>query len=190
VAPLVSAPAQAQVSTNHSSDTAISACTHLIQSGNETPANLASVYNNRGQGYDNKGEHGLAIADYNKALELEPNLAAAYSNRGNAHEYKGEHDLKFDGGVFLFSWPSHQRFLDYLSDRETVDLAAGHLKDFVEKIVAETRVTKIHFVAHSPSGRELQSTSDLERSGVMRRMATRRFARSGPGVSILRNCSP
>jgi esterase/lipase superfamily enzyme len=59
------------------------------------------------------------------------------------------YDLKFDGGVFLFSWPSHQRFLDYFSDRETVDLAAEHLKDFVEKIVAETKATKIHFVAHS-----------------------------------------
>jgi esterase/lipase superfamily enzyme/Tfp pilus assembly protein PilF len=59
------------------------------------------------------------------------------------------YDLKFDGGVFLFSWPSHQRFQDYLSDRETVDLAAEHLKDFVEKIIAETKITKIHFIAHS-----------------------------------------
>jgi esterase/lipase superfamily enzyme/tetratricopeptide (TPR) repeat protein len=59
------------------------------------------------------------------------------------------YDLEFDGGVFVFSWPSHQRFLDYFSDRETVDLAADHFKDFLERIVAETKATKIHFVAHS-----------------------------------------
>jgi len=39
--------------------------------------------------------------------------------------------------------------MDYLDDRETVDLAAGHLEEFLSKIVAETKVGKIHFLAHS-----------------------------------------
>jgi esterase/lipase superfamily enzyme/Tfp pilus assembly protein PilF len=59
------------------------------------------------------------------------------------------YDIKFDGGTFLFSWPSRERLWGYLSDSDTVQLAADHLKEFLEKIVAETKVTKIHFVAHS-----------------------------------------
>jgi esterase/lipase superfamily enzyme/Tfp pilus assembly protein PilF len=59
------------------------------------------------------------------------------------------HDIGFDGGVFLFSWPSRGRFMDYLSDRETVDLAADHLREFIEKIGHDLPIKKIHFVAHS-----------------------------------------
>ena len=59
------------------------------------------------------------------------------------------YDIKFDGGTFLFSWPSRGRLMDYFSDRETVDIAAEHLREFLEKIVGESKVTKIYFVAHS-----------------------------------------
>ena len=59
------------------------------------------------------------------------------------------HDIHFHGPTFLFSWPSSGELIDYGEDRETVDLAARHFKEFLEKIVAETKVTKIHFVAHS-----------------------------------------
>jgi esterase/lipase superfamily enzyme/Tfp pilus assembly protein PilF len=59
------------------------------------------------------------------------------------------YDVKFDGATFLFSWPSRESLWAYLSDRDTVDIAADHLRDFLSKIVAETKVEKIHFVAHS-----------------------------------------
>ena len=59
------------------------------------------------------------------------------------------YDIKFDGVTFLFSWPSRGRLMDYFSDRESVDLAAEHLREFLEKIVGETKAAKIHFVAHS-----------------------------------------
>jgi tetratricopeptide (TPR) repeat protein len=59
------------------------------------------------------------------------------------------YDIKFDGGVFLFSWPSRGSLLGYLADRETVALPPDHFRDFIENIVAQTKVTKIHFVAHS-----------------------------------------
>jgi esterase/lipase superfamily enzyme/Flp pilus assembly protein TadD len=59
------------------------------------------------------------------------------------------YDLEFDGGTFLFSWPSRNRLVDYFDDSDTVDLAADHLEEFLEKVVAETKATKIHFVAHS-----------------------------------------
>ena len=57
-------------------------------------------------------------------------------------------DLKFDGSVFLFSWPARGQFIDYLTDSDTVDSAADHLEEFLLKI-ADLQPSKIHFIAHS-----------------------------------------
>lgn len=59
------------------------------------------------------------------------------------------HDIKFDGGTFLFSWPSRETVKDYFTDRETVDIAAEDFQIFLEKIVAKTNARKVHFIAHS-----------------------------------------
>ena len=49
-------------------------------------------YNNRGIGYSERGEHDLAIKDFDKAIELKPGYAFAYNNRGAVYRDKGEHD--------------------------------------------------------------------------------------------------
>jgi len=59
------------------------------------------------------------------------------------------YDLNFDGAPFLFSWPSRGSLWSYWYDRESAGLAVNHLKEFLEKIVAETKATKIHLIAHS-----------------------------------------
>jgi len=59
------------------------------------------------------------------------------------------YDLNFDGAPFLFSWPSRGSLWSYWYDRESAGLAVNHLKEFLEKIVAETKGTKIHLIAHS-----------------------------------------
>lgn len=56
------------------------------------PSMDAEAYYNRGIAYDNKGEYDRAIADYNKALEINPRHAGAYNNRGLAYYSKGEYD--------------------------------------------------------------------------------------------------
>ena len=54
---------------------------------------LAAVaYNNRGFAYDNRGGEGdydQAIADYTKAIRLDPEHAVAYNNRGFAYRNRG-----------------------------------------------------------------------------------------------------
>ena len=50
-------------------------------------------YNNRGIDYGEKGEHDLAIKDFDKAIELKPDYALAYNNRGAVYRSKGEYDL-------------------------------------------------------------------------------------------------
>ena len=54
------------------------------------PREDASAYYNRGNAKDDKGDLDGAIADYNRAIELDPKLAIAYNNRGNAEKAKGD----------------------------------------------------------------------------------------------------
>jgi esterase/lipase superfamily enzyme/Tfp pilus assembly protein PilF len=59
------------------------------------------------------------------------------------------YDLNFDGAAFLFSWPSRGQLFGYLADRDEVDLAAEHLKQFLKNIVLAGKASKVHLVAHS-----------------------------------------
>jgi len=59
------------------------------------------------------------------------------------------YDLGFDGPVFAFSWPSRERFLSYMGDRESAQLSADGLREFIETVVAETKAKRIHIIAHS-----------------------------------------
>ena len=52
-----------------------------------------------GGAYSDKGKFDLAIADYKKALEINPKSAEAYNNRGNAYFSKG----KFDQAIADFN---------------------------------------------------------------------------------------
>lgn len=50
------------------------------------------AYYNRGIAYDEKGQHNKAIADFTKAVELNPKFAGAYNNRAVACYIKGEYE--------------------------------------------------------------------------------------------------
>jgi len=72
------------LSTDH--DRAIRGCTHIIERGEqETLKNRAVAYFRRGLAYYERGEHDRAIADYTKAISLDPNLAGVYLSRGLAY---------------------------------------------------------------------------------------------------------
>lgn len=53
---------------------------------------LATRYNNRGIAYGNIGDYDKAIADHNKAIELDPTFAKAYNNRGLDYVNKKDND--------------------------------------------------------------------------------------------------
>jgi tetratricopeptide (TPR) repeat protein len=42
--------------------------------------------------YANKGYHDKAIADYTKAIKLQPKSGVTYNNRGKAYSEKGDYD--------------------------------------------------------------------------------------------------
>jgi tetratricopeptide (TPR) repeat protein len=52
------------------------------------------AYMNRGIGYDDKKDYDRAIADYTKAIAINP-VAATYSNRGYAYTHKRDYDRAF-----------------------------------------------------------------------------------------------
>src|SRR5438132_126199 len=52
---------------------------------------LADDYNSRGLAKETKGDHDGAIADYNRAIELDPKHSRAYRNRRLANQDKGVH---------------------------------------------------------------------------------------------------
>ena len=74
-------------------DRQIRGCTSIIERGKrESKSIRAGAYTNRGTAYQEKGEVDRAIADYTKAIALDPNDATAYNNRGFAYYRKGESD--------------------------------------------------------------------------------------------------
>lgn len=71
-------------------DAAIKRLGQAIKSGQLTRANQAVAHNNRGNAWDAKGDSTRAIADYNRAIELDPKLAQAYFNRGIVRHRRGK----------------------------------------------------------------------------------------------------
>jgi tetratricopeptide (TPR) repeat protein len=70
-------------------DIALTGCTALIQSGQETAAALAVIHLHRGIAYYNKGLTDQAIADETAVIALQPDFATAYYDRGEAYLNKG-----------------------------------------------------------------------------------------------------
>jgi tetratricopeptide (TPR) repeat protein len=62
-------------------DNRIAACSIFIASGQGLKPDIAMALNNRGIGYLEKRDYGLAILDLNEALALVPDLAIALNNR-------------------------------------------------------------------------------------------------------------
>jgi tetratricopeptide (TPR) repeat protein len=71
---------------------AVNLCTRAIMSGELSAKNLVHTYNNRGRGYMGLGQYGKAIADFNKAMQLDPTYAFAYNNRGDVFTLLGQFD--------------------------------------------------------------------------------------------------
>src|SRR5690606_14690684 len=55
-------------------------------------ASSADAYHSRGLDYFKKGMYEEAIAEFTKAIEINPKYALAYINRGAAYSRKGQHD--------------------------------------------------------------------------------------------------
>ena len=75
---------------NATVDQAIKACSDDIDSGKFRGKSLALRYEIRGSAYWDRGDYEKAIADFSKAIELDPNYADAYYYRGEVYKDRGE----------------------------------------------------------------------------------------------------
>jgi tetratricopeptide (TPR) repeat protein len=74
-------------------DLAIPACTRVTDSPRNSATVRGTAFFNRAVSYADRGDYNQAIADYNKALELQPDNALAFSNRGDAYYQKQDYAL-------------------------------------------------------------------------------------------------
>src|SRR5208283_1984353 len=72
-------------------DDAIIECTRQV-SGVVKTLSIADSYLNRGLAYEAKEQFDQAIADFSKAIEVNPNSEKAYDSRGNIYLLKGQAD--------------------------------------------------------------------------------------------------
>jgi tetratricopeptide (TPR) repeat protein len=72
-------------------DEAIRLCTNAIASGELSREDLSLAYEVLGVAWYQKKDYDKAIADYSKAIEINPKSDEAYYNRGNAWYDKGDY---------------------------------------------------------------------------------------------------
>lgn len=62
-------------------------------------------------------------------------------------------DLDFKGIPITYSWPSRARTLHYLTDEKSIAKGQKYFDEFLETIIKELNVSKIHILAHSMGNR-------------------------------------
>jgi tetratricopeptide (TPR) repeat protein len=70
----------------------IAGCTAMIASGKYSPAVQAFAFANRCKAYSDQRDADRAIADCNRAIELDPGNAVAFNNRGIAWRLKRDYE--------------------------------------------------------------------------------------------------
>ena len=70
---------------------AIRGCTAIIKTGGQAANAPAVVYTHRGAAHASKKDYDQAIADFTKAIEINPKYAKAYDHRGVAYTSKGDY---------------------------------------------------------------------------------------------------
>ncbi len=71
----------------------IAACTTLLNTPNQTPSQMESNYESRGDGYRESGQYALAMQDYARALQLIPGEIFTIYSRGKTYDLMGQYDL-------------------------------------------------------------------------------------------------
>jgi tetratricopeptide (TPR) repeat protein len=73
-------------------DTVIKGCTQLIKGGKANNDALTIAFFNRGNAFDDNGDHDGAIADYTQMLKLKPDDVQGLYNRGLSYLAKEDYD--------------------------------------------------------------------------------------------------
>jgi tetratricopeptide (TPR) repeat protein len=154
---------------NASADLQIGGCTSVIQSGKETPANLAVAFTNRGNAHLRKKDSNAAISDYGEAIRLNPRYVHAHHNRGLAYAAIEIHHLavtNYDEAIKLdpnFTSAFFNRGIAYVKLRD-YDRAATDIVQANQLDPKSSNYFKLLKVIYKFLSRPAEATSIYERA--------------------------
>lgn len=102
----------------------IQGCTLLINEGKLSTRNMARAYYKRAGAYFERADYDAAIADYTKAIELDPGFESNYSGRAEAHDRKGNYDAAIADYTKIMeiepksAWPYDMRGEEFKKKRD------------------------------------------------------------------------
>ncbi len=70
------------------------------------------------------------------------------------------YDLQFDGGAFMYSWPSAGTLDAYRTDRPKAKAAGAKLREFLTLVAKQTGATRVSVIAHSMGNLPLMEALD------------------------------
>ncbi|RTL96509.1 MAG: tetratricopeptide repeat protein [Hyphomicrobiales bacterium] len=143
-------------------DQRIAACTAIAEDGTETPQLRAKAYFYRAGALDDKQDWTGAIADYDKAIALDPKRTSALFNRGTDWSNKGDDDRAIaDFNIVISLEPSAS---DAYSSRGLAFLRQGKIEaamlDFQQAIEADPQ----NGDAHTGLGTALSKTGQPDKA--------------------------
>ncbi len=84
----------------------------------------------------------IFVHGYNVSFEEASRVLAQFSK-----------DLKFNGPVLLFSWPSKNNLTSYIVDETNAEWATTHFVNMLKKLVVDVPANEIYLIAHSMGNR-------------------------------------
>lgn len=104
------------------------------------------AYNNLGEAYLRKGDYEKAIADYHRALRINPNDSNAYHNRGTAYLNKGD----FEGAISDFNkaLAINPKYAATYFNKALACEKIGHLKEAIEAYRGFIENVPPHYVTY------------------------------------------
>jgi esterase/lipase superfamily enzyme len=93
-------------------------------------------------------------------------------------------DLKFDGAIITYSWPSAAAVEKYPTDESTIEWTAPHLRWFLEDLSRRSGAKAVNLIAHSMGNRALASAmkSMVLESGAASRPRFQQIVMAAPDV--------
>jgi lipoprotein NlpI len=123
---------------------------------------LERIYVARGNAYYEKREYGRAIADFTRAIELNPNAEQAYNNRGNAYDAKGEYEKAIDDYSHAIELdPKSQRAYN---NRGTAYTAMGEFARAIADFNRAIKLDPAYAQAYSNRGDTYKAKGEYDRA--------------------------
>jgi tetratricopeptide (TPR) repeat protein len=131
-----------------------------VYSGQGRPNNLALTYLDSGNAKVAKGDSDAAIADYTRALQIDPAYAAAYNNRGYAKHVKRD----LDGAIedYTRALKLDPQFAFAYTSRGIARQAKGDLKGALEDYTRAVEADHNYAPAYYNRGIAKSANNDLD----------------------------